>query len=171
MAKIINYNHHIFFITTEGLCYYINADVRESSIVLIQALSDYYVENVFVLDYCVIIQYDGDKLCRLSLSASKYTNSGAKAYDVDMCYIKGTWKPTALPFLMIRVLLQSRKYVDEYTMSLKKGRYTGAITYLSVLGIRMRSSHTLQTTPSWSSVRQQLLDQPKVCLDIDRYYH
>ena len=98
VAKAINHNHHIFFITTEGQCYYINDNVRESSIVLIQALSSYYVENVFVLEDYVIIQHDGNKLCRLSLSTTNYTYGCAKAYSIDSCYIKGTWKPTALPF-------------------------------------------------------------------------
>lgn len=70
VAKIINRKPQIFFITTEGQCYYVNADAPGLKPVLIGALVGYYVEDVFIAGRHVIVLHDGCKVCLLNLISS-----------------------------------------------------------------------------------------------------
>ena len=62
--------------------------------VLIGALTELVVENIFILRDTVIVQYDGDRLCMLHLKTLAYS----QAMLIDEAHINGTRRPTSLPF-------------------------------------------------------------------------
>lgn len=67
----INVNN-IVYTSSDGSCYYASTtgNMSEDKCLnpeLVKTLKGRFVENVFVLDRCVIVQYDGSKLCLLPL--------------------------------------------------------------------------------------------------------
>lgn len=104
IAKIVAKRSHIFYITTEGLCYYSYSCVRQAVSpyspnhpVLIKALADNVVQDVFVTKSEVTIWYDDSRLCVLHVSLRSWwsKNNGS---PIDSAYIDGTCKPIPLTF-------------------------------------------------------------------------
>lgn len=74
IIKIAINCNNIIYTSSDGSCYYGTTTgaggISEDKClhpVLVETLSGYFVENVFVLDECVIVQYDGSKLCVLPM--------------------------------------------------------------------------------------------------------
>lgn len=115
VAKIINIWPHIFFITTEGLCYYIGLEVRPLCVSLVRALTGFYVENVFVTGLCIIVQHSGlstSKLCCLSVDITRYSISTVER--LDKSHIRGTLASRPLP-LFDGISIASVQRINEWT--------------------------------------------------------
>ena len=106
IAKIIAKRSHIFYITTEGLCYYSysravgrGCPYSASRPVLIKALAGCFVENVAATRNGAIVQYDeAGKLCLLQTTYP--TGNGGLQINgpIDPAYAEGTVSPVPLPF-------------------------------------------------------------------------
>lgn len=95
--RVITGGPQFFFITIEGLCYYLNSNVREAGYpILINALTNYHIENIFIMEKHVIFQYDGGRLCLLPLVSHRFVLESIKEIDPDHLY--GTSSPQLLPF-------------------------------------------------------------------------
>lgn len=95
VTKIIADWPHIFFITTKGLCYYLNYNVSEcNSPRLIRALECYHIENIFIAEKQVIFQYDGGRLCSLVLAFREFEYTT----EIDPLYMAPFAHPYLLPF-------------------------------------------------------------------------
>lgn len=74
IIKIAINCNNIIYTSSDGSCYYGTTTgaggISEDKClrpVLVETLSGYFVEDVWVLDECVIVQYDGSKLCVLPM--------------------------------------------------------------------------------------------------------
>ena len=102
IAKIIAKRSHIFYITTEGLCYYSYSCIIQSATPYIAscpnqigALADRFVENVFVTDWGIVVQYDNNRLCRIYTTWLNWL--GQTRCWIGMAYIYGTIELLAYP--------------------------------------------------------------------------
>lgn len=94
VSKITTDGPHIFIITVEGLCYYLNYRIHKyGHPSLIRALKGYHVENLFVLEKLVIFQYDGGRLCFLCLS----DGCGSFTKRIDLQHMVSSTPPYLLP--------------------------------------------------------------------------
>ena len=108
---IIAQENQIFFTTDSGLCYHLDMhtqpDDENKKPVLLQYLTDYFVENVFILSNYVVIQHDGSKLSLLLIKYEPVMRRFARALEglpeepvrgfIDLTYEQGE-TPIALPF-------------------------------------------------------------------------
>ena len=99
IAKVIPRDVNIFYITTEGACYYhdVLSQIKHRSgikhfPVQLKSLIGLDVENVFDTNASFIVQNDAGKLCLLP---KEQTDHGL---DMDLEHVYGTKAPVPLPF-------------------------------------------------------------------------
>lgn len=97
VAKIVSNDWDIYYITTEGRCYHAGCDGvrydRGLKPVLIRALAESFIDNVFILRNVVVVQHDSDKLCILHMKARDFVEA-----TLNGAYLEGKRRPTRLPF-------------------------------------------------------------------------
>lgn len=64
IAKVVVNSIQVFYITTEGRCYYTDGG---SEVILLRALEGYFVENMFSVSDHMAVLHDGNRVCLLRM--------------------------------------------------------------------------------------------------------
>lgn len=108
VSKIVTKGSSVLYLTTDGACYYGDVEnLTENTVrkpVLLKDLAGRYVENAFIIEDLVIVQYreaDKSKLCLLRTIPHDRLNQivpNVQSVIIDPAYKDGTVSPTELPF-------------------------------------------------------------------------
>lgn len=103
IAKVVINGSVTFYITTTGLCYFIDSSVLIPELSLLKALNGYHVENVFCLRYYVAIITQDRKVCLLPMmmlwdARQEGMNMWRGTMGLGAQHASGTVRPFDLPF-------------------------------------------------------------------------
>ena len=133
VAKVINIMPHIFFITTEGLCYYINAGMRDSKVSLIEALAGLHIENMFVTKWYIIAQHSKSNISNISmltyLNAVFSTDASFIVKNIHPKHINGEQASIPLPFFDGKSIVTVQQIGDWLYLTTNEGNVYHCISW------------------------------------------
>ena len=112
IARIVISDSTTFYITTGGLCYFIDSTVQNPELSLLKALDGYHVENVYSLRYYVAIITQDRKVYLLPMmmlwdARFEGETMWRGTMGLGAPHIDGTMRPFDLPFLDDRVIVSA----------------------------------------------------------------